>query len=80
VRFCRQMSPQPPRVQRSFRISRLEVTTFSKVFLFFPTCVFESAAYPKLKTAFSGVNFIWNIGCAKYLVPHTSLSLTSLER
>jgi hypothetical protein len=25
VRFCRQVSPQPPRAQRSFRISRLVV-------------------------------------------------------
>ena len=25
MRFCRQVSPQPPRAQRSFRISRLVV-------------------------------------------------------
>jgi hypothetical protein len=37
VRFCRQVSPQPPRAQRSFRISRLVVAT--PLPFFFASCL-----------------------------------------
>lgn len=53
---------------------------FFQSFSFFPTCVLESAADPKLKTVVSAVwAFSWNIGLAEYLLPHTSPSLTSLQ-